>query len=146
MSAVWLPLHIAFAGLWLGCVLTEALFERALLGQGRDQERILVRLHRRVDLLIEIPAFTLVLLTGGMLLMQAGILTPLLQVKVAFGVLAVAVNIYCVWLVLRRAAAVERGQWEEFARLDHLQHIYGAVVLLALVVALAIGVYRFSGG
>lgn len=26
-----LALHLLFAGLWLGCVLTEALFERALL-------------------------------------------------------------------------------------------------------------------
>jgi hypothetical protein len=30
-----LILDILFIGLWLGCVLTEALFARALLGQDR---------------------------------------------------------------------------------------------------------------
>ena len=29
MTNVLLPLHLALVGLWLGCVLTEALFERA---------------------------------------------------------------------------------------------------------------------
>jgi hypothetical protein len=29
MTKVLLPLHLALVGLWLGCVLTEALFERA---------------------------------------------------------------------------------------------------------------------
>ena len=41
MTNVLLPLHLALVGLWLGCVLTEALFERALLGKGRDKELIL---------------------------------------------------------------------------------------------------------
>jgi hypothetical protein len=56
MDSLLLPLHLLFVGLWLGSVLTEALFERALLGQGRPAELILTRLHIRVDLAIEIPA------------------------------------------------------------------------------------------
>jgi len=60
MTNVLLPLHLALVGLWLGCVLTEALFERALLGKGRDKELILSALHKSVDVFIEIPAFTLV--------------------------------------------------------------------------------------
>ena len=42
-----LILHLALVGLWLGCVLTEALFERALLGKGRDNELILTALNKR---------------------------------------------------------------------------------------------------
>ena len=64
MTNVLLPLHLALVGLWLGCVLTEALFERALLGKGRDKKLILTALHKRVDMFIEIPAFTLVVVTG----------------------------------------------------------------------------------
>ena len=44
MSKLLLPLHLTFIGLWLGCVLTEALFERALVGQGRDKELLLASL------------------------------------------------------------------------------------------------------
>jgi hypothetical protein len=143
MKSVLLPLHLTFVGIWLGCVLTEALFERALLGKGREQELILVALHKRVDILVEIPAFLVVLVTGALMLPAADA-SPLLVAKITFGLLAIATNIYCVWLVFRRASAASTGRREEFARLDHLQHKFGAVVLLAVVVALVIGVYRFA--
>jgi len=50
-----LTLHVLFAGLWLGCVVTEVLFERTLLHRGRETERLLARLHLRVDLWVELP-------------------------------------------------------------------------------------------
>ena len=66
---------------------------------------------------------------------------PALQTKIAFGLLAIAANLYCFWLVLRRTQAAAQAQWEEFARLDRLQHTFGAVVLLGLVAALGVGGY-----
>lgn len=143
MNSVLLPMHLAFAGIWLGCVLTEALFERALLGKGREQELILVALHKRVDLIVEIPAFVVVCITGAFMFFTADT-SSLLIVKMAFGLLAIAVNIYCIWLVFRRATAASAGHWDEFTRLDHLQHKFGAVVLFAIVIALVIGIYRFA--
>lgn len=144
LNSVLLPLHLAFVGIWLGCVITEALFERALLGKGRAQELILVALHKRVDLVVEIPAFVAVLLTGGAMLTTAPH-SPLLTTKIALGLLAIVTNVYCVWLVFRRAKAAELNQSAEFARLDHLQHQFGAVVLLAIVAALGLGVYLYAG-
>ena len=144
MKSVLLPLHLAFVGIWLGCVITEALFERALLGKGRAQELILVALHKRVDLVVEIPAFIVVLVTGAAMLSSVNP-NPLLTTKIAFGLLAIATNIYCVWLVFRRAQAAQSDQQTEFTRLDHLQHKFGAVVLLAIVAALAIGIYLYAG-
>lgn len=143
MKSVLLPLHLAFVGIWLGCVITEALFERALLGKGRAQELILVVLHKRVDIIVEIPAFVAVLVTGATLLSSANP-SPLLSTKIAFGLLAISTNIYCVWLVFLRAQAAQSGQQPEFARLDHLQHKFGAIVLFAIVLALAIGVYLYA--
>lgn len=144
MKSVLLPLHLAFVGIWLGCVITEALFERALLGKGRAQELILVALHKRVDLVVEIPAFIVVLVTGAAMLSSVNP-NPLLTTKIAFGLLAIATNIYCVWLVFRRAQAAQSDQQTEFTRLDHLQHKFGALVLLAIVAALAIGIYLYAG-
>jgi hypothetical protein len=143
LKSVLLPLHLAFVGIWLGCVITEALFERALLGKGRAQELILVALHKRVDLVVEIPAFIVVLVTGAAMLSSVNP-NPLLTTKIAFGLLAIATNIYCVWLVFRRAQAAQSDQQAEFTRLDHLQHKFGAVVLLAIVTALAIGIYLYA--
>jgi hypothetical protein len=140
MTSLLLPLHIVAAGLWLGCVLTEALFERALLGQGPAHELILVRLHQRVDQIVEIPAFLAVLVTGGLMLAQAP-LSALLAVKVGLGLTAVAANVWCVRLVFLRATAAERGEREAFARLDHAQHRYGAVVLLTMIGALVLGLF-----
>ncbi len=144
MKSILLPLHLAFVGIWLGCVITEALFERALLGKGRTQESILVALHKRVDLIVEIPAFVAVFVTGAMMLFSANP-SPLLTTKIAFGLLAIVANIYCVWLVFRRANASESGCQAEFARLDHLQHKFGAIVLLAIVIALAMGIFLYTG-
>ncbi len=143
MKNALLLIHLIFVGVWLGCVITEALFERALLGQGRAQELILVALHKRVDFLLEIPAFLIVMVTGGMLLAGAPP-SPLLHLKIGFGLLAIGTNIYCVLLVLRRARAANAGRWDEFARLDHLQHRFGAVVLLGILAALGLGGYLYG--
>lgn len=144
MNSLLLLLHLVFAGLWLGCVLTEALFERALLGKGRDKELLLAQLHKRVDLIVEIPAFVMVLITGGLMLYSASPST-VLYIKVAFGLLAIAANAYCVRLVFRRQAHALSGNWAAFENADHLQHKVGAVVLIALLVALCIGGYLYAG-
>ncbi len=132
-------IHLIFAGIWLGCIVVEVLFERALIGKGREQELILARLHKRVDLVVEIPAFLIVLLTGALVLstVEAG---ALLYTKAGLGLIAVIANIYCVRLVFCRADAAEAGDWLSFERYDHLQHKVGAVVLLSVVVASIIGV------
>jgi uncharacterized membrane protein len=143
MNSVLLPIHLSFVGIWLGCVLTEALFERALLGKGKEHELTLVTLHKRVDLVVEIPSFVVVLITGALMYPLANV-SGLIQIKIALGLLAVVVNGYCVWLVFQRSVAAQSGNWEEFTRLDHKQHKYGAVVLLAIVVALSIGVYAYG--
>ena len=127
MASLPLALHIAFIGIWLGCVLTEALFERALLGTGKSNKLILARLHKKVDLLIEIPAFVAVVSTGTWMLSNTP-LDTLLGIKIGFGLIAVLANIICVHLVFARLKAAEAGNWTRFERLDHLQHKIGVLV------------------
>ena len=137
MTKVLLPLHLALVGLWLGCVLTEALFERALLGKGRDKELILTALHKRVDVFIEIPAFTLVVVTGGLLMPQAP-MGMVFVAKLVFALLAVAANVFCVQLVFKRHQMAATGDWTGFEETDHLQHKWGAVVLIGILGALIV--------
>ena len=93
--------------------------------------------------MVEIPAFTAVLITGALMFARAND-SLLLTAKIAVGFLAIAANLHCVWLVFRRATAARSGCWDEFARLDHLQHKFGAVVLLAIVTALGLGGYHLA--
>jgi len=49
---------------------------------------------------------------------------------------------YC---FLRVGCTVRAGHWAAFEKVDHLQHKMGAVVLLALLGAMGLGLYLFSG-
>jgi small-conductance mechanosensitive channel len=138
-----LILHILFCGIWVGCILTEALFERALLGSGRENHKLLSDLHKEVDLLIEIPAFIGVIFTGIYLLLSSPI-SALLIAKIMFGAIAVFANIYCVKLVLDRVRFAAASEWDRFDSADHMQHKIGAVVLVGVLTAASIGIYLAS--
>jgi len=137
-------LHIAFSALWLGCVLTEAIFERTLLADGADRYPILAQLHYRVDLIVELPAMFGVTATGVAMLMRAGVVDPLLTWKIAFGILALATNLWCFVLVLRRRDRAIARDAAGFLRLDHLQHRIGALVLASLLAAMVTGYLRLQ--
>jgi len=141
MRSLLLALHLIFASVWLGCILTEALFERALLAEDRAAHRVLARLHVRVDKLIELPAILGVLGTGLALFSQSWPRTPSFYVMAGTGVAAIGLNVFCVWLVYRRRSAASTGAWSMFDRLDHIQHKAGAGVLLLVLTALAAGVW-----
>ena len=137
-TMITLIIHIVAVGTWLGCVLTEALFERALLGTGRENESILARLHRRVDLFVEIPAFLIASVTG-LILIEGRSIDTLLMLKLGFAALAVLANIYCIYLVFRRVRFSNDGDWNAFERADHLQHKIGALVLVGILGAILTG-------
>lgn len=131
-------LHVLFAGAWIGTVLVEALFERALLGQGREQELILARLHWKVDRLVELPLLIATVASGAKLLRDVP-LDGLLRAKLACAALAVFANLYCIWLVRLRLKVAEAGAWELFAMIDKRQHQIGALVLIGLLGAATLG-------
>jgi len=130
--------HLLLVGAWIGTVLVEALFERALLGQGRDKELILARLHWKVDKLVEFPLLVLVAATGAAMLGQ---MLPggLFHAKLACAAVAILTNLYCIWLVKVRLDHAEAGDWAGFERVDRRQHQFGAVVLLGLLGAVGLG-------
>lgn len=136
-----LTLHLLAAGVWIGTVLVEALFERALLGKGREQELILARLHWKVDKLVELPLLIVTLASGIKLLNQVP-LDTMLRAKLACAALAIFANLYCIWLVRLRLKVAEAGAWELFAIIDKRQHQVGALVLLGLLGAAGLGMAR----
>lgn len=140
---VLVAIHAVCASLWLGCVLTEALFERALLPNGNEARRTLAALHVRVDWLIEVPAIVGVAGTGLIMLFLGDFSGGGVNLMMSAGTVAILANIYCVRLVLKRNAAATTGDWAQFEALDAKQHKSGAIVLIAMLVALAAG---YTGG
>ncbi|MGO9742101.1 MAG: hypothetical protein ACLPN5_11425 [Roseiarcus sp.] len=135
-------LHMLAAFVWLGSVLTEWVFERA--GDGSDADRLYIsRAHWRIDLFVETPAFALVLLTG-LYLFGGAPPTALVGGMVGAGLVAVGFNIYRSYLVYIRLKAAEAGDFERWLAIDHQHNILGAVVLIAMLIALAIGASLFT--
>jgi hypothetical protein len=133
--------QIVFAAIWLGCVLVEAVFERAF-DTSPTSRALLSRAHWRIDLTLKLPALSSVFVTGAALAAGAPP-TRLRLVKIGFGALAIVSNLYCVWRVRIRLAAAQAADRRRWETIDHRQRRYGAVVLL---VALCLGEYPFSGG
>lgn len=136
-------IHLVCVAAWLGCVLVEAIYEHAI--DKSTQMRVFIsRLHWSTDKFVEIPAFVGVLLTGGFMLGHTA-MTPLLLTKIAFGLAAIAFNTLCVGLAFRRLNFARVGDFTSWEAVDCQQHKFGAAVLVALLVALAIGGYLFAG-
>ncbi|MBI5259063.1 MAG: hypothetical protein HY855_21340 [Burkholderiales bacterium] len=142
MHTGWLILHLLCVGAWLGCVLTEALFEREMLAQGPAAHRALADLHWRVDRWVELPSFCGVLLSGVVMAHARAPADGWLLAKMAAGLLAVGLNLWCVRLVWRRRAQAQAGDAAGFARTDAAQHRWGAGVLLGLLAALLLAGVR----
>ncbi|HEY5801955.1 MAG TPA: hypothetical protein VIT92_17160, partial [Burkholderiaceae bacterium] len=79
--------------------------------------RTAVSLHTWVDRHVEIPLFLIVLTTGAWLTMHAP-MTALLSVKIAFALIAIAINVICAVAVRRRETAFASGNHAQVADLS----------------------------
>lgn len=134
MSLV-LFLHIFFIGIWFGCVAVEMVIER-----GRWASKIAPQLHYAVDRCVEIPAFSIVLITG-LILFDAQKFGGLYAIKVVCGLIAVGINAYCFLPVSRRKVADDAGDREQIRK--HSRRIYETLLvgLPAALIALGIGLH-----
>lgn len=132
-------LHLICLGTWLGCLLVEGVIE-ARARRDRELLRAVSRLHRSIDLWVEIPAFSGVLASGLWLSLGAA-WTSALVAKVLLGAFAILVNVACLWPVFRRARAAEADDFLLMQR--HSLRVYLAFAmgfpagLAALLLALA---------
>lgn len=137
------PLHVAHLmalGVWLGIVVTEALFEFS--GSDPESLRAAARFHYTVDVFGELPILAAVIVTGVMLASRLAQLTPLHYVKIAASLVAIASNVVCaVWVVQRRR--IEDAN----VLLAFRRKIWGAAAVGVTfgTVALAIGLMYFRG-
>jgi NADH:ubiquinone oxidoreductase subunit 5 (subunit L)/multisubunit Na+/H+ antiporter MnhA subunit len=94
-------IHLMMLSLWGGVVATEAVIE-VMPFRRRELHPAAIRLHYWIDLLVELPLVLAVVVTGGILLYLTDPLTPLHLVKLGLGGATVAVNLFCIVVVVRR--------------------------------------------
>ena len=137
------PLHVAHLmalGIWLGIVITEALFEFA--GSDADSLRAAARFHYAVDMFGELPVLAAVIVTGILLARGVAPLTPLHHLKIAASLVAIGSNLICaVWVVQRRSLQ------DELVLRAYRRKIWAtaAVGVFFGTVALVIGLVFFRG-
>ncbi len=95
--------HLVVLSAWGGLVAAEGVLEVG----ARDDEALAhaTRQHFWLDLLVEAPLLLGVLVTGALLTLRSLPLTSLHALKVGAGLVAVAANVYCVAVVVRRYVA-----------------------------------------
>lgn len=132
--------HLLYLSLWGGLVAGESVME--IYGRKHPEfQQAVARFHLWMDLCVEIPLLVAVLMTGGLLLQQRALDTQLL-IKVLAGMGALAANIYCVTVVIRRTRTL--------ADEDLTRRLSGKVILSAVtgvplaLVALFLGALRMG--
>lgn len=134
-----LQLHLFAVAFWLGVVAVEYLIEQSR-AQSRSQGFTVARLHRRIDLLFEMLAFSVVLVTG-LLLIEPARFDGIYAVKVIAGGVAVVGNALCLVPVLKRRAAAEKDDLSDVIRQSRLIDIISVLAIPAGLLALACGFY-----
>ena len=134
-------IHLVFLSLWGGVVATEAVIEIYPFRR-REIHGATIRLHYWIDLLVEGPLVLAVVVTGATLLFLVSPITPLHLVKVSFAGAAVAVNIFCIAVVVRRGRGLNRAIEEE--RLWRSSKVVLACFIVGLACATVAAAAGFS--
>jgi hypothetical protein len=132
--------HLMVICIWLGVVMTEALFEFS--GSDPQSLRAAARFHYTVDKYGELPILVAVLVTGTILAVRSWPLTTLHFVKIGASLVAVASNLICAVWVFQRRSIEDAGVLAGFRR-----RIWGvaAVGTIFGTYALYLGLAYFRG-
>ncbi|HZU99638.1 MAG TPA: hypothetical protein VFF73_23205 [Planctomycetota bacterium] len=108
-------LHLVAIIAWFGSALVDTIVEIAIARAASDEKRrVLMELHRTVDLVLEGPGGVLALISGALLLRSSGWLADApwpewLRWKVGCALAAVAINVISVGCVTGRVRALRAG-------------------------------------
>nr|WP_298172914.1 hypothetical protein [uncultured Pseudomonas sp.] len=134
-----LQLHLFAVAFWFGVVAVEYLIEQGR-AQSRNQGYTVARLHRKIDLFFEMPAFSLVLVSG-LLLIEPARVDGIYALKVVAGGAAVLGNVLCLIPVLKRRVSAEMDDLSEVIQQSALIDRISLLAIPAGFVALACGLY-----
>lgn len=132
-----LIVHLIAVSLWGGIVVTELVLE-LVPRQNIATHEFVARTHYWIDLLLELPAIGLVIITGAVLTVDAWPVPALYWVHVSAAAVAIGANLFCVTQVVGRHRCASQDE-----RLAHDRRIRAAVAgvpfaFVAVVVGFAL--------
>jgi hypothetical protein len=139
MSQLLRSAHFAFAGIWLGCIVTELIVERAFRSSGDDFRVQASQLNWSVSALVEVPAFVGLLVTGAYILAMPHGVGLAFQVMLTAGLLTIFLGVFKVWLIFKRRSAALRSKWSVHEKLGHFQGMLSFLVLLGVLASIIAG-------
>jgi len=126
-------------GIWAGVVAAEVVIE--LDGAKSDDSLINAsKLHYLTDIWVEIPAFSLVLITGLLMLSPEQLQGAFLY-KVILGTAAVAFNFVCVYAVFKRRGYALVNDIKGMQSTDPVMKLGGAGFIPCFLGAIILGLY-----
>lgn len=135
--------HLIMLSLWGGVVATEAVIE-LLPFRRKELHAAAIRFHYWIDLLVELPLVLAVITTGAALALSMGELSSLHWFKILLGAIAVAINLFCIFVVVRRGRRLDRDAAPEpLWRASRVVLACFALGLLAAAGAATLG-FRFA--
>jgi hypothetical protein len=133
-------IHLIALIAWFGSALVDTIVEATIkLSPSAEKRRVLMELHRTVDLLLEGPGAIVAALSGIGLLGASGFLEPgvawpsWLRWKVGCAGAAILINLISVGCVVSRVRALHAGRHESVARWTHAVFATGLGVPFAAV-------------
>ncbi len=140
MTALTL-IHVLAVAFWLGCVATEIVVEQVGLRTPALRPAV-PQFHFYIDRFIEIPAFSIVLLSGILMFDSGRFVSDwVYATKVVCGLLAVGANILSIYPVIMRKRMADRQDSGGVRHYGKMIDMTVPVGLPAAVVALGIGLH-----
>lgn len=133
-----LSFHILALGIWIGVVAAEFVIEF----DGMKDETSLIKaakLHYLTDIWVEVPAFSIVMITG-LLMLEPDHLSGIFLLKIIFAVLAIICNIICVYAVAKRRKFALLGDVSGMKSTDRIMRL-GGLIIPTFLIAFALSLY-----
>ena len=132
-----LTLHIMAIGIWVGCILTEGVME-ASREKDLQHHKSISSMHTKIDLFVEGPAL-IVLFVTGLIMFTQGDQPNIIRVKAIIGMVAIALNCVCFYLIAKRDRLFAAGDDEQAIKMAKVQDAVGGLMILCIIAALTIG-------
>lgn len=136
--SLMLIIHLIALGVWIGVVGAEFAIE--FDGMKDDESYIRAsKMHYITDIWVEIPAFTIVLITG-LLMLNESHFSGIFLYKVIFALLAIFFNVVCVYAVFKRRKFAVIADLKGMRSTGAIMKI-GGLIIPTFIVAFVLAIY-----
>jgi putative copper export protein len=139
-------MHLIFVAFWFGVMAAETIIE-LYSKKRRELHTSTVRFHYWIDLLVELPVVLGVLILGIILVIMVKEITILHIVKICLGLVAIGINLFCIYVVVKRMNMLKNEEkednlWNSSKMVERLGKVGIPIGVVVAVLGLYLGYCR----